>query len=377
MTSHPANEVEKAIDNGHHSAATAVLEMPMVNAEQPSPVTVDGCVKCSTPRDPKIGWCPRCGYYPMLGTHVEVDPWNGVQDGAVLAEQAEEPFSWRDVPAWVWTLGGGAVVLLAISITARLVTPPDSSLRTAWALAQLAIGVFAFAIGHFGCYLFAIMDNDSLSLLDMIMKPISVWAPTVRDLPKSFRRSAAGLWGATAALLAIAVIGGIPYSALWNWGGERRVKTNLVQAITQQAAQAGATDEDLEGAIGDFAGKAGADDLKNKEKDIQRKRSAECLIIGFMPLGDSDFSSLILASVSNGQLRYVGTVADGIPADVRRELNQKMREMLRTEPFVKCTLPGVWVEPQLVCNIRFQNWTDSRKMNKPLFDQIMADVVIK
>ena len=375
MTHVPSSETDQSVEALGDVSAAAVADPPASSNEAPQ-TGIEACVKCSTPRDPKIGWCTRCGFYPTLGTYVEVDAWQETVDGSTAVAPSQKPFGLRDVPVWVWGLAGGALLLLVMSITARFVTPADSSMRAGWALAQLAVGLFAFAVGHFGCYLFAIMDNDSLSLLDMVLKPITIWAPTVQDLPRSFRRSAAGLWGATAAFLAIAVIGGIPYSALWNWGGERRVKTNLVHAITQQAAQAGAADEDLEGAIGDFAGKAGADDL-NKEKQIERKRSAECLIIGFMPLGDRDFSSLILASVQDSQLRYVGTVTEGIPDDVRRELNRKMREMPRTESFVKCTLPGVWVEPKLVCSVRFQNWTDGRKMNKPLFDQIMADVDVQ
>ena len=356
-------------DCSGQAEATALLEPPK-SSEPPVDPGADICAKCATPRDPKIGWCSRCGFYPMIGTYVEVDPWQ--EDGAVaaVAKQTEEPFKLSDIPLWAVGLAGGVAALIAMSVGVRLLTPAGSSLRTAWALSQLATGVLTCFVGTLGCYLFAIMDDDSLGLLDMLLRPIRVWMPSLRDLPNSFRRVSAGLWGFTAALLALVVIDGIPYHKLWE--GERRAKVNLVHAITQHAAQAGADDEDLEGAIGNFAGKAGVDDLNKKE--IERKRSAECLIIGYIPLGEGDFSSLILASIERGQLRYVGTVSEGIPPQVRLQLNGMMRQIPLDEPFVKCGLPGLWVRPMLVCNVHFQSWTNGRTMNKPLFIEMLADV---
>ena len=356
-------------ESSGHAEATAVLEAPQ-SKETDIASSDDVCVKCATPRDPKIGWCARCGFYPMIGTYVEVDPWHEEDGQAVVAKQPEEPFKLTDIPVWAVGLATGVAVLIAMSVGVRLLTPADSSLRTGWALSQLATGVLTGFIGTLGCYLFAIMDDDSLGLLDMLLKPIRVWVPSLRDLPHSFRRVSAGLWGFTAAVLALVVIDGIPYHKLWE--GERRAKVSLVHAITQHAAQAGADDEDLEGAIGNFAGKAGIDNLKKKE--IERKRSAECLIIGYMPLGDRDFSSLILASIEAGQLRYIGTVSEGVPQEVRQQLNGMLRQIPLDEPFVKCSLPGLWVRPMLVCNVHFQSWTHGRTMNKPLFIEMLADV---
>ena len=96
--------------------------------------------------------------------------------------------------------------------------------------------------------------------------------------------------------------------------------------------------------------------------------------MGFEPDGDHNFKSLILASEVDGKLSCVGEVSSGMPQDVRDELNQRLRKLERATPFVPNQFDGVWVQPKLMCRISAADWTSSKHLADPVFQQILADV---
>jgi bifunctional non-homologous end joining protein LigD len=108
---------------------------------------------------------------------------------------------------------------------------------------------------------------------------------------------------------------------------------------------------------------------------IKIKRSAliDCAIIGFVPAGQDDFRSLILAAQDQGQLRCVGKVGTGFPNKLRRRLNELLWARLRPKPLVPCRIRGKWVEPGLYCRVSCMERTSSGELRAPVFEELIEE----
>lgn len=106
------------------------------------------------------------------------------------------------------------------------------------------------------------------------------------------------------------------------------------------------------------------------------KIKAECtddfVIVGFTaPKGSrSGFGALQLADYVNGELVYAGRVGTGFNAKLLDELDEQLKDIIRPTPAcrgpvidgeITNTIPETktttWVEPRLVCEVRFREWT--------------------
>jgi bifunctional non-homologous end joining protein LigD len=97
----------------------------------------------------------------------------------------------------------------------------------------------------------------------------------------------------------------------------------------------------------------------------------EFVIGGYLP-GERDyFGSLALGYYEGGKLFYAGNVGTGFNERTLREVWQELepRRISKT-PFAKADkMPRgtEWVKPELVAQIKFQNWTEDRKLRAPVF----------
>jgi hypothetical protein len=332
------------------------------------------CEKCESMNDGKQEWCRRCGWYPRLKRHVELDPW----DREDVPEQAAPSHFevWRKlIPVWAWKLAAGVAVIVALSTLARILLPHHGAYRFRWTIAQMVIGDLVMLSGYIGAYVFAIMENDRITLLDFVLKPIAIWGAVARELPKTFWRVAMGTWG-LAAMASAFIVGGLADKDLMDWGGQT-AKVSLMNAITAQAQKMAenGNDEGLEQAINDFAGPADQAGGNSPNVEATKKRlTVECLIIGFEPDGDHDFRSLILASEVGGKLSCVGVVSTGIAPEMREDLNRQMTKLKRTEPFVPNHYIGVWLKPKLVCRVSARDWSSSKHLVDPIFETLLAEI---
>ncbi len=329
------------------------------------------CEKCSSPQSGKQGWCLRCGWHPRLRIHCELDPCD------LEAASTQTPVSKVDrirrfTPPWACKLVAGIGVILAVSIIARIYLPHTGSARFTWTVAQLVIGETVLMAGHLTAYLFTIMENDRLTFLDIILKPIAVWSPVLHSLPATFWRVALGAWGMSAVLSSF-IVGGLADKDLMDWGG-KPAHVNLMKAITEQAQQlAGDNQDGLENAIQDFAGNAAAKEPE-KAPPPKPKIAIDCLIIGYEPDGENDFQSLILAAAVDGKLACVGTVNSGFTPEIRAQLIQRMRKLQRSEPFVPNRLSGKWLQPALACRVSAKQWSGNTKLVQPTFEELLDDI---
>ena len=91
------------------------------------------------------------------------------------------------------------------------------------------------------------------------------------------------------------------------------------------------------------------------------------------------FSSLILGVYDHGQLIYAGRAGTGFSNTLRVELKKTLDKIARKErPFAVIPKdPGlrraVWVEPKLVGEVAFSEWTDENIIRHPSFQGLRQD----
>jgi bifunctional non-homologous end joining protein LigD len=113
-----------------------------------------------------------------------------------------------------------------------------------------------------------------------------------------------------------------------------------------------------------------------KIKNIQ---SQEAIIVGFTdPKGSRQhFGSLLLAVKNKGKLTSIGNVGTGFNDKSLKDLHSKLKKLVRkTSPLdipIKETPDITWVEPELVCNIKFTEITDDGSVRHPVFQGLRVD----
>jgi bifunctional non-homologous end joining protein LigD len=142
----------------------------------------------------------------------------------------------------------------------------------------------------------------------------------------------------------------------------------------------------LEGLI---AKRADSPYLQKRSGDwLKLKCSAEqeLVIGGFTaPRGSrTDFGALLVGHYEDGELRYAGKVGTGFDRDTLHRLGRRLRDLERdSSPFdeVKPLPAGThWVEPELVAQVAFTEWTRDGRLRHPRFlglrdDKAARDVV--
>jgi len=114
-------------------------------------------------------------------------------------------------------------------------------------------------------------------------------------------------------------------------------------------------------------------------RKVKALRTQDCVIVGWTPgqgRRAATLGSLLLAVYDDGWLRYVGNVgtgfSDALLASLLAELKARETRRRPVEPD-----PGVrrarWVEPELVCEVGYQEWTRAGHLRMPSFKGIRTD----
>lgn len=106
----------------------------------------------------------------------------------------------------------------------------------------------------------------------------------------------------------------------------------------------------------------------------------EAVICGFTrPRGGrKGFGSLVLGVYEDGELVYIGHSGGGFTdEELKTFTEQKLRPLVQREsPFREMppvNAPVTWVRPELVCEIRFSEWTKDGYMRQPVFLGLRED----
>jgi DNA ligase D-like protein (predicted ligase) len=111
----------------------------------------------------------------------------------------------------------------------------------------------------------------------------------------------------------------------------------------------------------------------------------ELVIGGFTaPRGSrEEFGALLVGHYADGELRYAGKVGTGFDRETLKDLGARMRKLMRdSTPFTDSPnyRDATWIEPELVCEFGFAEWTTACRLRHPRFlglriDKAAPDVV--
>ena len=104
---------------------------------------------------------------------------------------------------------------------------------------------------------------------------------------------------------------------------------------------------------------------------IKRRETIHCVVIGFVPEGEDDFGSLIVAAQGeDGLLVCLGRVGSGFDAELRSRVNDYLWRHLRDRPVIPSDEKGRWVEPGLYCTVTCMERTADGRLRAPVFGGI-------
>jgi hypothetical protein len=360
-------------------------ESPRAEAQTPSWIADSGtdsnadCPMCGN-LEPwgNSSWCPECGFYPRLGISLGPSAGSSQQIGGAPTSRG---ISWQHVPLWAKVLAAGVVAIVAANIGARLAIPKVGSVRPLTAFLELVAGLCVASLMHCAAFFKAAMSNHRFCLIDSALHPVETWKPTIHELPRTARRVWLGAWGVTCAVCAVVVIGGIRYSALVDdWGFRNRVTKDMASRVRVESierlvgggALSGKLEEKVQERAEQEAREAAIRAQNGSELEMQ---TADCVVVGYnVSAKDGSVRELFLASLVNGELRYVGTVTEGIPAQALEELSHRLPELKRDTAFVECPWKAIWVKPVVACKTSFQSWTDDQLFDKAKFKELMSEI---
>ena len=112
---------------------------------------------------------------------------------------------------------------------------------------------------------------------------------------------------------------------------------------------------------------------------IRVDRTGDFVVVGFTQPGGarSGFGALHLADHEGDGLVYAGRAGSGFDERQLRETRAQLEALRRPEP--PCTGPvpkgkeHVWVEPRLVCEVRYKEWTTEHLLRQPVFLRFRED----
>jgi ATP dependent DNA ligase C terminal region len=263
------------------------------------------------------------------------------------------------------------------SIVARLVTPADSRVRTAWSLSQLAIGVTALVGCHVFNFLVLAAEDADFGLLDLLMKPLKLWARAIQNLPTRLWVTNAAASGLAAAVLSVLVIGGIPYDRLWDWGFKQPPKQDLMGAVMDRVRKLdnGKESGDLEKAVSDFAGSKG-DEPKDKSNAAPPKprENADCVILGYLLDRDGRIVTLLLGIADRGKLIYAGNVAPKLADHEMKSLVESLKSIETKRPIIQIGSEATWVRPKYTCRISFGERTKGGRLRDIEWNKLLGSI---
>jgi bifunctional non-homologous end joining protein LigD len=113
---------------------------------------------------------------------------------------------------------------------------------------------------------------------------------------------------------------------------------------------------------------------------IKTQQTDHFVVGGFTPPDGSRkyFGALLLGLYQNGDLIYVGRAGGGFDDRALKEVHKQLEPLVRkTSPFKEIPAEvrkATWVQPQLVCAVRFGEWTPDKKLRAPVFQGFRDDI---
>src|SRR3989441_655977 len=112
---------------------------------------------------------------------------------------------------------------------------------------------------------------------------------------------------------------------------------------------------------------------------IRADRTDDFVVVGFTrPKGSrSGFGALDLGAYQDGKVVYAGRVGSGFTAEQLKEVSAVLERSIRPTPAFSGPVPQdaghTWVEPTLIAEVRYKEWTDEGLLRQPVFVRFRDD----
>jgi len=248
----------------------------------------------------------------------------------------------------------------------------------------------------------AVSRSFEFGMMSIFLTPFKIWGPTIRRFPAGVWKLDLAVWGLTLVVGAFAIVGGFEFNSLFkDWGVRKTANVNLLASVVDQAKEAEGGAENLEEALGDFAGGnedsaaaalktggAGAvSDTAAKAKiEVEKKevttiplKEFDCLLLGYTALPNGKIDSVLIASSYNKRLVYAGFInGSKIPEDILAEWQERLPTLKQKKAFVKNKQVATWVEPKITLKVASEGWTNtSKRLIKPQFITVLQEISVK
>jgi ATP dependent DNA ligase C terminal region len=364
--------------DGRGSLTSSTLAAP-ATAPPPAPTTPEEpCPRCASKLvDPEsLGWCPKCGYCRSL----EAEAAKKVLQESPAAKPLSR-FGYAEffdmvakLPRWCWVLLGGIVIIAIASVGLNLALPTGLSFaRALCSTAALVIGLLAILAAQVWALIIIAPDDDHLGFKDAIISA-RLWGLTIRRLPTTERQVWIGCWGAASALCAVLIVGGLPYWYQF-YKPKKIAGTTLLQAVSEMSKDTKEGAENLEKAVSDFADKQDLTKKKTENPNEPDTRSTvQCVVIGYTLDSKKQIDSLLLATLVDEKLQYVGSVYRGFSPEDSKELLRLLGPLESPTPLIRgVAKTAVWVKPKIFCDIHQSGFSKDGQLVKPTFAALLTE----
>jgi bifunctional non-homologous end joining protein LigD len=164
--------------------------------------------------------------------------------------------------------------------------------------------------------------------------------------------------------------------ALLAWGPVLRFSDHVTGDGAQLLARACA--QGLEGLIAKRADSPYSEQRSRDWLKLKCSQEQELVIGGFTaPKGSrEDFGALLVGHFEDGELRYAGKVGTGFDRATLRDLAARLAPLVRdSSPFADAPRfhAVTWVEPELVAQVAFTEWTRDGRLRHPRYVGLRTD----
>lgn len=112
---------------------------------------------------------------------------------------------------------------------------------------------------------------------------------------------------------------------------------------------------------------------------VRTRKTDEFVVVGFTaPKGTREgFGALHLAQYVDGKLVYTGRAGSGFSGKQLAETRAELERLKRKTPACEGPVPKekgtTWVEPEVVCEVEYTEWTDEGLLRQPVFVRFRDD----
>src|SRR5438067_1799245 len=176
-----------------------------------------------------------------------------------------------------------------------------------------------------------------------------------------------------------------PYRDRRRWLAQCLLPSPLVQLVHAseqgKALQQAALESGLEGVVGKHKASIYEPGKRSSSWLKVKATQSDDFVVGGYTKGKGSrapFGALLLGYWEGGKLRYASHVGSGFDdmtlAEAKKRLEPPRRD---SSPFAEkpeLHSPTVWVEPKVVAEVKFQNWTDEGFLRAPVFLRFRDDI---